>query len=284
MNWYYESMRDKYTYPRCGKGQIDAKTHKNDPSYCKIHMHHNIEIIYVIEGEMEVQLFSSENNFFSLTLRDHQAIIINCNIIHQTFPRADGEYYLTFIQPNMLMPTVRLEVGKTFMRPFQDDEKNTVMGLMDILYRFSTLREKESVENVLRTSVANSIMALMLPKMQNNMIEMNGSGLESTLVSYVYMNYRNSELNTGSLSKLFGFSPRKIGEIFKKAVGVGLSRHLNNLRVNDAKSLLQNTEQSIESIALTVGFENSRSFYRVFHDIVKATPGEFRKNIENTPL
>lgn len=245
MRWHYEANRDEYTYPRCGKGPINAKTVSTDRPYCVMHMHHNIEIIYIIEGQMEVILYNSESDFLSLTLEPHQAIIINCNIIHQTIPRADGEYFLTFIQPNMLMPSVRLEVGKTFTSPFQDDEINTVMGLMSILHRFSVLREKQSVENVLRPSIANSIMALMLPKMQDNLVEMRGSNLESALINYVYTNYRNSEINTGILSKLFGFSPRKIGEIFKKAVGVGLSRHLNILRINDAKSLLQNTDQSI---------------------------------------
>ena len=284
MNWFYEAFRDEYTYPRCGRGKITAEPPDAKKLYCDIHMHHNIEIIYIIEGRMEVRLYKGENDYLSLTLEPRQAIIINCNVIHRTIPLADGEYFLTFIQPNTLMPSVRLEVGKTFMTPFHDDEKDTVMGLMETLWRFSTLRETPSVENVLRTSLANSIMALMLPRMSGDMIELRGSSLESSLVNYVYMNYRNPELNTGSVSKLFGFTPRKVGEIFKKAVGVGLSQHLNQLRVGDAKSLLKDTEQSMESIALTVGFDSPRTFFRVFREIAGMTPGEFRSSATRTPL
>ena len=284
MNWFYEACRDEYTYPRCGKGAIKAEATDAEVRYCDIHMHHNIEIIYVIDAKMEVRLYKSENDFMSMILGPHQATIINCNIIHRTIPRADGEYLLTFIQPNILMPPVRPEVGKTFITPFQDDGKNTVMGLMDTLYRFSALYEAPSVESTLRTSLANAIMSLMLPEMGGEMIELNGSSLESALVNYVYKNYRNPELNIASASKLFGFTPRKAGEIFKRAVGVGLSRHLNQLRIGDAKSLLKSTEQSMESIAITVGFDNVRTFFRVFRDITGMTPGEFRRVSTRTTL
>ena len=68
MNWFYEACRDEYTYPRCGKGAIKAEVTDAEVRYCDIHMHHNIEIIYVIDAKMEVRLYKSENDFMSMTI------------------------------------------------------------------------------------------------------------------------------------------------------------------------------------------------------------------------
>ncbi len=176
------------------------------------------------------------------------------------------------------MPPVRLEVGKTFTKPYHDDEAMTVGNLMYTLHRYSRLGEPGAVNNVLLPSLANSIMSLILPKLDGEMFELGGRVTESELLTYVYMNYRNPELTSESVAKSFGFTARKVSEIFKNSVGVGLKRHIDSLRIHDAMTLLRNTDQSVESIALEIGYDCPRTFFRVFRQKYGITPGEYRKS------
>ncbi|MNE86506.1 HTH-type transcriptional regulator YesS [compost metagenome] len=52
---------------------------------------------------------------------------------------------------------------------------------------------------------------------------------------------------------------------------------LAELRVNKAKELLDDTQVSIQDIALQVGYANAITFGRVFKRVTGMTPGDYRK-------
>ena len=227
---------------------------------------------------MEVRLFGLNNERVSVLVRKNEAFVINSATLHWTLPNEIGEYMLTFIPPKFLDPAVRLEVGKTFTTPYHDDEEMTVGNIMRVLHRFSRLREEGAVNEVLLPSLANSMMALMLPKISGEMLELRGSGSETDLLSYVCTNYRNPDLDSEKVAKNFGFTAREVGRILNKSVGAGLREYIDTLRINDAKSLLRTTDQSMESIAYEVGYTHVRTFFRTFSKKVGMTPGEYRKS------
>ena len=277
MEWYYESFRDKYTYPSCGKTFIKEEE-VNAPKQNNTHIHHNIEIIYMLSGKLELRLFGSDGKHRSVFIGKNDALVINSGILHWSIPCEAGEYMLAFIPPNSLMLPVRLEIGKTFLSPYHDDESMTVGNLMYTLHRYSRLGEPGAVNNVLLPSLANSIMSLILPKLDGEMFELGGRVTESELLTYVYMNYRNPELTSECVAKSFGFTARKISGIFRASVGVGLKKHIDRLRIHDAMTLLRNTDQSVESIALEIGYDCPRTFFRVFSQELGVTPGEYRRS------
>ncbi|MNW22203.1 HTH-type transcriptional regulator YesS [compost metagenome] len=52
---------------------------------------------------------------------------------------------------------------------------------------------------------------------------------------------------------------------------------LAELRVRKAKELLDNTQDSIQDIALQIGYANAITFGRVFKRVTGMTPGDHRK-------
>ena len=52
---------------------------------------------------------------------------------------------------------------------------------------------------------------------------------------------------------------------------------LVNLRMEHAKTLLLQTDESINAIAIKVGYIHSISFGRTFKKVIGVTPGDFRK-------
>ena len=96
MKWYYESFRDKYTYPSCGKTFIKEEE-VNAPKYNNTHIHHNIEIIYVLSGKMEFRIFGKDSECHTILVGEKCALIVNSGILHRSIPREVGESMLTFI-------------------------------------------------------------------------------------------------------------------------------------------------------------------------------------------
>ena len=56
--------------------------------------------------------------------------------------------------------------------------------------------------------------------------------------------------------------------------------YIQNLRVQRAKELLLNTNLTVLQISQMVGYEHNSSFTKVFKNLEKISPTEFRRNIK----
>ena len=66
---------------------------------------------------------------------------------------------------------------------------------------------------------------------------------------------------------------------FRKKVGITFKDWLRRLRVAEAMDLLKKPDQSINEIAVKVGFSSLGSFQSAFRKHTKMTPRKFRKSI-----
>ena len=65
--------------------------------------------------------------------------------------------------------------------------------------------------------------------------------------------------------------------VFKRVTGYSPHEYLIKFRVNKAKSLLKNTNKSIDDIAGCVGFCSTSNFIRTFRELEDMTPLKYRK-------
>lgn len=102
------------------------------------------------------------------------------------------------------------------------------------------------------------------------------ANLKSRIHTFISENYSNSELKAGDLATHLNVPEYKIGEILKDNVGMTFKAFLNHTRIEAAKLYLKNSSYSISEIAYKTGFNSPSSFNRVFKEIVKQAPGEFK--------
>lgn len=100
--------------------------------------------------------------------------------------------------------------------------------------------------------------------------------LKSLIHAYISENYSNSELKASDLANKLSVPEYKIGEILKDNVGMTFKAFLNHTRIEAAKLYLKNSSYSISEIAYKTGFNSPSSFNRVFKELVKQAPGEFK--------
>lgn len=97
------------------------------------------------------------------------------------------------------------------------------------------------------------------------------------LVEYVEQNYCNSEISLKMLSEKFNVSASAISRCFKRSTGVNFLEYLIKLRMELAKFMLTNKENSLHSIAIAVGYENDYSFRRAFERYEGTRLQDFRR-------
>ena len=78
------------------------------------------------------------------------------------------------------------------------------------------------------------------------------------------------------MAKRAGMSLRTFERRFRKATGETPSTYVQKLRVENAKRLLENCGDTVEEIAHKVGYEDSRSFRRLFCHFTALSPKTYR--------
>lgn len=94
---------------------------------------------------------------------------------------------------------------------------------------------------------------------------------------YIEQNYANPDLSLNYLSDIFGVNAKHVSQLFREEFGVKFSDYVIQVRVENAKRLLRESEQPVQDVAAKVGYMLPFSFIRVFKKVVGVTPGDYRK-------
>jgi len=89
--------------------------------------------------------------------------------------------------------------------------------------------------------------------------------------------YRNSTLTRDSLVERLGTNKDLFIEAFQHCFGLSFTEYINNLRLKDSITLLEQSDLSIEEISDKVGFGTVRTFQRQFQSKYNMSPKEYRK-------
>ena len=92
----------------------------------------------------------------------------------------------------------------------------------------------------------------------------------------VYNRYPE-KLDIQTVSAACGYAPSNFCKIFKHVTGETFHALLNRHRIEIARVLLKESDDSIERIALAVGFADLKSFCRVFKQLTGETAGSYKK-------
>jgi len=90
----------------------------------------------------------------------------------------------------------------------------------------------------------------------------------------------HKNIGTPEMAKKMQLQERTFLRLFKKVVHTTPNHYLQNLRIEEAKSLLVNSSKSFDIITNDVGFFNESSFRRLFKKETALTPGEYRKKFQ----
>jgi transcriptional regulator GlxA family with amidase domain len=80
-----------------------------------------------------------------------------------------------------------------------------------------------------------------------------------------------------TMADMVGVSPRQVGRLFVRHLGLTPGRYVEQVRVAAAKALLTGTDAPLAEVAARAGFGSAETLRRTFMRTVGVTPGAYRR-------
>lgn len=98
----------------------------------------------------------------------------------------------------------------------------------------------------------------------------------SQIQKFVEDNCLDIDFSVSMAADHFGITTAYMSYLFKKKFHINFSDYIWNIRLSNAKQLLEESDLSIEEISLRVGYENPSSFRRKFKESLGISPSQYR--------
>ncbi|WP_130859608.1 AraC family transcriptional regulator [Gracilibacillus phocaeensis] len=236
------------------------------------HTHHFTELFYITKGKGAFVLPD-----YDVPVQQNDLVIINPHIEHTE--RSNVQDSLEYIA-----------LGIEGLSFWLTEENNEPIGLYryegereDILFYLNKLLEEVQQSKEEYEVICQNIIEILVIKLwreptitieQNNTKEL--SKLTSFVKHYLDKNFRE-DITLDRLAKAGHSNKYYLSHAFKKDMGVSPIEYLNNVRIKDAKNLLETTDYSIAEIAEINGFSSLSFFSQTFKRETSFTPSAYRK-------
>lgn len=242
-------------------------------------MHNEVEMLYVFEGEQEIEI-----NGRDITVGKGCCAVIFPNIQHSYIKTNDntessGEYskeyssVMIFLPPYILydaFPSLLKTLPENCIVEPQNISEDAILAFNKII--------GETIPAA-RIGWAQIILGNIAPYLKAAKLDAGAdSAAISKLMNYISTNFQNS-ISLEILSDALDMSKSQISHIFSTKIQINLRSYVGILRSEYAARLMRTSNDSLSHIASQSGFESLRTFNRVFREVYGLTPSQFRSNI-----
>lgn len=97
-------------------------------------------------------------------------------------------------------------------------------------------------------------------------------------IKYINVNVTDIRLSVYQVAELLNISEEHFSRMFKKKMGIPPVKYINEVKIAEAKRLLQQTDLRIKDIAIQLNYSDQFYFSQQFKKITGHSPTEFRTN------
>lgn len=254
-----------------------------DPGKTVINKHYHdwIEIVYLIRGDLQVQV-----NNQTKQLKENEFVVINPMSIHSTRCQNGNTAILLQIPVSFLerfVPDIR---EYSFLVDLDSKDPRVLTKLANIR---STLQDLwiaylfQPEGYIFRCySLIFEVIYILIhsfsKRVDQKEFKRNQKNLEriQKIIDYVKAHYREP-ITIAEIAGKVGLNEIYFSRFFKENMGITFLEYLNTVRLEKIYVDLLNTNLSIREIQEKHGFYNEKVFRRMFHEVYGCSPREARK-------
>jgi AraC-like DNA-binding protein len=265
--------------------------------YDHLHQHPEVQLTLILESEGKVIVGD-----FVGTFKPGDIFLIGPNLPHVF--RNDSKYYqegegihahsitvffewqsfgdkfLSMPELSHLQEFSRLSERGLFL---QGPVRNRVAQLMKQMFRKSGMDRLIVLLKILNILSENKgIEALASSGVYSDFDEVDGKKLAD--IYRFTMNEFHRKISLDEVASIAHMTTNSFCRYFKKRTRKSYVDFLTEIRIGQARKLLQQDDLSISQISLEVGFNNLSNFNRKFRELCSITPTEFRRIQENKTI
>lgn len=240
-----------------------------DNIYYSAHFHPNIEFIFVLDGKLEI--YDEEKLF---TLNSGEGALILPNHIH-SFQKDNNSKCLVCSFSSDYVPSFYSKIKNKTADDIRFTPEKTVIDFLLCQFNKREVLSVFEIKSIAYTICASFFNSVTLKDTDGN------SDIMHAMLSYLTENF-NKDITLKEMAKNLGYEEHYLSRRFHKNFPFNFKDYVNQLRVNQAKILLEQTNQSITDIAYNCGFTSVRNFNRAFKSVSDVTPREYRLNFNKS--
>ena len=103
-----------------------------------------------------------------------------------------------------------------------------------------------------------------------------------TRVQKHIVTHLTEDLHLEELAEIAGTTPQHLSRLFRKECGMTITQYIRKQRINEAKWMIQSSDEPMFSIAESIGFSSQNYFCTVFLKETGMTPSQFKDSCEKT--
>jgi AraC-like DNA-binding protein len=185
-----------------------------------------------------------------------------------------GEKFLSLPELKRLQEFTKVSDRGLYIK---DPVRNRISQLMKQMFRTSEMDRLIVLLKILNIlSHAESIDPLASSGIYNDFDEIDGKKLAD--VYRFTMNEYHRKIHLDEVADVANMTTNSFCRYFKKRTRKSYIDFLTEIRIGQARKLLQLNDLSISQICFEVGFNNLSNFNRKFRELCEITPTEFRRS------
>ena len=252
-------------------------------SYVPTHWHSAMEVMYVLEGEVDVTVGGQ-----TTVLLPGDVYLVDCAVPHST-KSLDGNKAVLIQIPYPLLERYIPDISS---RRFGFDchsqspiMRTKILQLIEIIKQMQIVFEVKPDGEILRF---NSLVFEFLFQIYHNFSqemetveaqkENKTFGRIQTILDYLDSNY-SSPISLDEISKVACLQKEYFCHFFKKNMGITYTNYLNDLRLSKIRDDLVDTDLPVKLILEKHGFTNYKLFRKMFGETFGCTPTTYRKKL-----
>ena len=248
------------------------------------HWHDHLEIIYVLEGELQIS--SNENTDIYANdghiLHEDEFYIINSSKIHSTKSKGMVKAFLIQVPYMYLDNYIEDYEHVRFLECF-DGEKNTkkydrMKALLKAITRIYCKKDKGYELRLM--AKMNEFLYILYTSYSHINANMEKESKQIArlkgVLQYVAQSYQE-QISLKTAADIASLNQEYFCRMFKRCMGVTFLEYINLVRIDHIHEELLVTEDSITDILERNGFTNYKVFSRMFKAQFGMTPRELRR-------
>lgn len=255
----------------------------DDGGYVPPHWHDHIEIIYMLEGEIQIQCETRE-----MHVKAEELIVLNSKEIHSIWSTKNQALVLQ-VSDKILekyVPDYELLQFQVVQKPKHPAEVTKLEQLKKICHDMYVIYEIRPDGYLLKfNSLLYDLLFTLVHSYSVKLVEKevsrNHKNREKMKEILTYLDkYHGEVLTVQSVAEHFNYNPDYLSRLMKKQIGMTVSEYLYEIRINYIYYDLMNTQDFINEIFERHGCTNYRVTMRWFKKRYGCTPKEKRASID----
>lgn len=256
------------------------------PSPYLYHWHNDVELIYVMKGSLQVNMQGQHR------METGDILLVAGGEAHCLFAEGDENeriairFSMQMVKPLLeehdenLMLSDRVARAKKFSRDWPEESRKRVRNIMTQLYAEYTDR-KDGYQVAIRALIYELMLIIIRELPVENTTEsvrrINQENNFKRAIYYLASHY-TEDISLKECAEAIDLNMNYFSRFFRAQTGINFHEYLTTLRLKKAEHLLLTTTLSVTDVVQQSGFQNVKTFNRVFKNAHGCAPRDFRRS------